>query len=431
MHLLFRWYVTDPLLAGAAFALALLIAGLLSATCSRLGGTFADAVKPSTNKLASLEGLRGILALSVVVHHAAAWYSYTQTKVWSTGPSIVFARFASFGVLQFFFISGYLFWRKLMKKSGIDLGRFYLSRFIRLGPLYYVCVGVALCIGVYLSGFKLVVSVRELAISLVPWLLFSLGGEPRVNGADMQRIVSGVVWTLGNEWLFYLALPFLAWFARKSKRLVHLACLFLLIFAVSKFLSSGRIHQEWIVNTFLVIREFAKFMLMGFGGGILIAAYQEKLARRVTLTASSRNWLLLGTYIFYLFVPPFGFFLVVGTLVLLVGFTLIVLGADLFGFITSLPVRFLGIVSYDLYLFHGINYYIAMLLRGGIHEVTLRSYLPQAAACLVSIILTSTFFHFLVERRSMKRSEKIARNPTINQASGHLKPEAAERVTAG
>lgn len=74
MHLFFRWYVEDPLLAGAAFALALLVAGLLSAACRRLGGVFADAVKPSTNELASLEGLRGILALSVAVHHAAAWY---------------------------------------------------------------------------------------------------------------------------------------------------------------------------------------------------------------------------------------------------------------------------------------------------------------------------------------------------------------------
>ena len=215
MQLFLRWYVEDPLLAGAAFALALLVACLLSAACRRLGGTFADAVKPSTNKLASLEGLRGILALSVAVHHASAWYVYTQTKEWNTGQSILFARFASFGVLQFFFISGYLFWRKLMKKGGIELGRFYLSRFIRLAPLYYTCIGIALCIGFYLSGFRLLVPVRELAASLMPWMLFSVGGEPFVNGADIKRIVSGVVWTLANEWLFYLSLPFLAWFDRK------------------------------------------------------------------------------------------------------------------------------------------------------------------------------------------------------------------------
>jgi len=431
MHLFFRWYVTDPPLAGAAFALALLVAGLLSATCRRMGGAFADAVKPSTHKLASLEGLRGILALSVVVHHGAAWYIYTQTREWSTGPSIIFARFASFGVLQFFFISGYLFWRKLMKKGGIELGRFYLSRFIRLGPLYYVCVLIALCIGFSLSGFRLVVPVRELAASLVPWMLFSLGGQPFVNGADIKRIVSGVMWTLANEWLFYLSLPFLAWFAHKSKRLAHLACLFVLIFAISKVLSSGRIHQEFVVGAFLIIREFAKFMLIGFGGGIVVATFQEKLAQRLTLSASARNWLLLALYVFFLLAPPFRGFMVLGVPVLLAGFGLVVLGADLFGFISSMPVRFLGIISYDLYLFHGMNYYVAMLLRGGIHAVSLKSYLPQTAVCLVTIILTSTVFHFLVERPSMKRSEKIARNPSVGLVSGELKPEAAAGVSAG
>jgi peptidoglycan/LPS O-acetylase OafA/YrhL len=271
---------------------------------------------------------------------------------------------------------------------------------------------------------------RELAASLMPWMLFSVGGEPFVNGADIKRIVSGVVWTLANEWLFYLSLPFLAWFARKSKRLLHLAGMFLVIFALSKVLSSARIHQEWIVSFFLIIREFAKFMLIGFGGGILVANFQDKLVQRVTLSSSARNWLLLVIYILYLFSPPFRGFFAAGIPVLLLGFTLVVLGSDLFGFITSQPVRFLGIISYDLYLLHGINYYIAMLLRGGIHPVTLRSYLLQTAVCLTSIILTSTLFHFLVERPSMKLSEKIARNPSANRAPGLLKPET-EGVAAG
>lgn len=296
------------------------------------------------------------------------------------------------------------------EEGGIDLGRFYLSRFIRLAPLYYVCIGIALCIGFFLSSFSLLVPVRELGASLIPWMLFSLGGEPFVNGADIKRIVSGVVWKLANEWVFYLSLPFLAWFARKSKRLVHLACMLLLIFALSKVLSSGRIHQEWIVGFFLIIRELAKFMLIGFGGGILVAVFQEKVAKRVTISSSARNWLLLAIYLLFLFAPLFRSFMIVGVPLLLIGFTLVVLGTDLFGFITSMPVRFLGII------------------RASIPSRSKAIYRRQR--CALSIVLTSALFHFLDERPSMKLTEKIARNPSVDRLPGLLKHEA-ERVAAG
>jgi len=126
MHQLTLWYVSDPLLASGAFALAFVFAGSLAALCRKLGGTFAEAVAPSRNKLASLEGSVESWPFRSPFITAIAGISYTQTRVWTTGSSIIFARFASFGVLQFFFISGYLFWRKLIKKGGIELGRFYL-----------------------------------------------------------------------------------------------------------------------------------------------------------------------------------------------------------------------------------------------------------------------------------------------------------------
>ena len=68
MSVLVQNYLFDPLLACGIFALSLAVAGLLSFLCGRLGGVFAEAVQPSGNKLASLEGLRGILALSVAAH---------------------------------------------------------------------------------------------------------------------------------------------------------------------------------------------------------------------------------------------------------------------------------------------------------------------------------------------------------------------------
>ena len=399
----------DLLIAAGILVLVLALAAALVSICTRLGGIFAETVSPHAQKLASLEGLRGILALAVVAHHACCWFYYTQTAVWSTGGSILFERLASFGVMQFFFISGFLFWRKLIRRGRIDLGSFYLSRFVRLAPLYYACVGAAIIIGLSVAHLQIHEPSAQLAGSLVSWVLFSMGGEPSVNGADVQRIVSGVVWTLGMEWCFYLALPFLGWFSRKTLRLIHLGFLFVVIFFVCKYLSSGAIHDQVINQVFLEIREFAKFMLIGFGGGILVAAFYEKMNRNFLLPVRQRNWLLLAVYLVFLLSPEFRGFEILGWLCLLIGFALVTQETDLFGFITSRQVRFLGVISYDLYLVHGIVYYLAMKLRGGIHPIAPLDYILQTVASLIVIVLLATLAHFIIERPSMNLSERLAR----------------------
>jgi len=72
-------FAIDPLLAVLFFAFVAGIAGTLVFLFDRMGGPFAKAVNPVTGKLASVEGLRGILAASVVAHHGYLWYFYTQT----------------------------------------------------------------------------------------------------------------------------------------------------------------------------------------------------------------------------------------------------------------------------------------------------------------------------------------------------------------
>jgi peptidoglycan/LPS O-acetylase OafA/YrhL len=406
-------FVFDPLLAAFIFALAAGVTGSLAWLCSRMGGVFADAIAPHANKVKSLEGLRGVLALSVAAHHAYCWYWFTQSGRWGTFGSILFGRFARFGVMQFFYISGYLFWRRLKKRGSIRLSSFYLSRFIRIGPVYYVCVGATLLLGFLTVGFHLQVTVWSLIRSLLPWAFFSIGGEPSVNGADVMRIVSGVVWTLEHEWFFYLTLPFLAWFSRKNFRLVLLVIALGCLFVASKLLIPESTHQHALLYVGETIRGYAKFMLIGFGGGILIATYESKLREWVKLSVLQANLLLAALYLIYLFTPGLE---EAGEVLVLAGFALVVLGTDLFGLLTSKPIRLLGLISYDLYLVHGIVYYVAMRARGGIHPVKLTTYIAQTALCLVVILVISTIMHFAIERPSMKWSEAVQRKGDEKQA---------------
>jgi len=75
--------------------------------------------------------------------------------------------------------------------------------------------------------------------------------------------------------------------------------------------------------------------------------------------------------------------------------------------------RLLGAISYPVYLVHGIVFYAAMRLRGGMHPVPMVPYLAESGACLATILLLATALHLLVERPTMKISERMARTAPL------------------
>jgi peptidoglycan/LPS O-acetylase OafA/YrhL len=412
MNVALQRFALDPVLAVLAFSLAIAVASALVLLFDRIGGAFGKAVEPSAQKLASVEGLRGILAFSVASHHAYCWYFYSQTGVWSTGNSILFAHLGSLSVMQFFFLSGFLFWRKLMKRGQIPFKDFILSRYIRIAPAFYVCFGSAILIGLAGTGFHLQVPLGTLLFSLLSWFLFAVPGMLAVNQADVLRITCGVAWTLALEWQFYLLLPFLGWFSRKPSRLWYFALTFTAVLLTGIFLRHEAVHAAYLEPVGIFVGGIGKFMLIGFGGGILIAALEARIQSWQRFLLPGRNWILVGLYLIYLMIPGNAMAMEV---FLVAGFALVVQGADLFGFLTCRAVRLLGMISYPLYLVHGIVYYLAMKARGGMHAVALPAYLAQTAVCFTLIIVLATLIHVLIERPTMKFSERIARRASVPQ----------------
>ena len=395
----------DPLLVLLFFALASGGAWVLWRAFGRQDGPWADLAGSSSQKLAQLQGMRGILAMAVVAHHACCWYYFLQSGTWSTGPSVLFDHLGNFGVLQFFYLSGFLFWRKLIRHNRLPASSFYLSRFLRIGPVYYVSIGAAILLGLTITGLPLHVPLGNFLASLTPWLIFSIGGRPNVNHADILRISCGVTWTLALEWLFYLSLPFLGWFSRKAWRFGVYVAAFGALYVLSRLVRESSAASTSLIAIASGAATYSKFMLIGFGGGILVAATEGNLRLWLRGLERSGNWIALGCYGLYLLTPGHEG---LGQVLLQAPFAFVALGADLFGFLTSSCARLLGAISYPVYLVHGIVYYAAMLLRGGMHEVGLGAYLAESVACLAAILVLATALHLFVERPTMKISEQIA-----------------------
>jgi peptidoglycan/LPS O-acetylase OafA/YrhL len=102
--------------------------------------------RPSRRDLPSLDGLRALSIIFVIVGHALEGRSGILAALSS--------RLANFGVSVFFVISGYLITTILLrgaKREGrIDLRRFYLRRVLRIVPPYYTYL-VVLAVGVALG----------------------------------------------------------------------------------------------------------------------------------------------------------------------------------------------------------------------------------------------------------------------------------------
>ena len=337
-------------------------------------------------RVMTLDGLRGVLALSVFLHHAVLYYFQAQTGAWIALPSNFYAQMGVLPVSLFFFITGYLFWTKLMRRHSIAFVPFLRDRLARLGGAYWVACLVFFLLIAASSGFHRHVSLATIVLQVVAWFSF-LGAGHDMNGIAGSRFWMGQVWTLRLEWMFYLSLPFLGWFARKRSRLFLLLGLAAAVaVTVSRVTFHGAPNFIW-----KTVGNYAQYLAGTFSAGMLVAILP--VSDRVRGWANSHAATLLSALLLgvtALVVPAkYGW---LESAMLVVPFACVCLGNSWFGLLVSSPVCSLGRVSYSFYLLHGFALHVGlMLLR---HFVAFDALTPIAywafvAVCGVVAVLAS------------------------------------------
>ncbi|MGW6423525.1 acyltransferase family protein [Nocardia sp. NPDC055053] len=163
-------------------------------------------VQAGSGRFEFLDALRGVAAAAVVIEHASAelWPTYVRFSVPNLDPGV-------FGVFVFFIVSGFIIPAAL--ERGRSLGAFWVGRFFRLFPLFWLFVVVAVVLhyaGRYGGppGF-----LAEPAWNL---LTNATMAHYFIVGRESQMFV--VAWTLSYELAFYafVSLLFLAGLNRRS-----------------------------------------------------------------------------------------------------------------------------------------------------------------------------------------------------------------------
>lgn len=298
-------------------------------------------IKPQSGHLDSIDGLRGYLALFVMLHHASVWFFYLRTGVWEVPPSRLYTHFGQSAVAVFFMITAFLFFSKMLQAQGggFDFIRLYISRLFRLVPLYLFAMLLMFAIVAILSKGELQESLFVLIKHIFVWVCFTFKGNPDINRVPhTSLIIAGVVWSLRYEWYFYCLLPVFAVFLR-----IRASAIYLLLS---------------VVGVVALIRLPANvYNLASFAGGIFAACCVRNEALRkfaCTPVASGVVVLLVVLTVTTCATAYSG----VPMILLTLAFTLIAAGNRLFGALAHPVSLVLGSMAYSIYLLHGLILFV-------------------------------------------------------------------------
>lgn len=300
----------------------------------------------------SLDGLRGYLAFSVFLHHASFYFEFPHTGLFLEPPSRVYSHLGDSSVKLFFMITGFLFYSKLLRAKSrpardFDWVGLYAGRFCRIVPMYWVAILAMFVVVGIVTGFQLREPAYVLIAKMLNWLNFFFTTQPEVNGLNSKLILSGVIWTLIVEWMFYLFLPVLA--------------LGLGIKVPKAILALALIPCGWLV-VFVSFRTHSTLVnIVPFFGGVLAAYVNQSTQWTRALQAPVFGVVVLAGLALTLLLTPNGHNFIT-PLFLTMAFIPIACGNTVFGLLRIKAARFLGEISFSVYLLHGMVLYITFLL---------------------------------------------------------------------
>lgn len=334
----------------------------------------------------SIDGLRGFLAISVFFHHYIITWYWKNNGVWDRPPESYYQNYGKVGVAIFFMITGFLFASKAMnREKAINWLELYRSRVLRIFPLYVFALMAISAIVFSSSDFKLTSSAQEIANQYFNWVIFH--GDI-INGfKDTRNIIAGVDWTLKYEWIFYASLPILALITKRSmlagSLLILASCIFLFFKPILFFSINTEITTEF-------------FLLFAIGWISAWINQNSKIPSSLikSRAASSVALLTVTAAIFYPDTMSFTHILIISFF-----FILTFMGNDLFGILSAKSTRFLGEISYSIYLLHGIILYLTFSTTDfSAHDYSIYSYLALMPVISVAIVIVSSFTYALVEK---------------------------------
>jgi len=288
-----------------------------------------------TKFFGSLDGLRCLSILAVIWHHTAG-HSF----------ELPLAGRGYHGVTLFFAISGFLITTLLLRErekiGTIDLKKFYIRRSLRIFPLYYTVLLIYVVLVMIME--RGTDAGKEFVGNLPAYLTYTSNWFVDLKG---ERVIFYFAWSLATEEQFYLVWP---WIEKYTKFWVPV--FFMLGLLVIAYLASyGALGlEDGFVLTVL------KSVMPGICLGAILAhlLHHKKTFPLVAMVLGHKGSapLFLGALIAYCALPTIDSWIVHALGVLVVGSCVIREDHFIAKPFKLYPIRWMGTVSYGMYMLH-------------------------------------------------------------------------------
>lgn len=399
------------LFASFAFVCALLLRN------ARLRATIGSMAQ---THISALDGLRGVLAFSVFVHHAYLTRLAALTGSWGT-PDDAFVQLLGLGpVAIFFMITAFLFWSRALATKGhfAPLG-FYRSRLRRIYPAFAGSIVSLLLVVAWQTHLRLDEPLALVAGEVARQFSLGIATGSTIDGlAHADLIDAGVTWSLGFECGFYAILPFLALAIRARASWVAGSFVLALAIAFERHL--------WIVVAFLPGIAAAEIATRP-----RISAWFARYGNRVAYVGCAALALALALAPHALLTLAHGPKLDVA--LQLAGLCAIFAGVTLGpgpSILKRIEIRFAGTISYSVYLLHGIVLYVvshAIATFVPIERLSPVAYGSVILGCVPILALVATGSFLILERPFLQGRWPRELAPTDGRLDGRSRSRRGDK----
>nr|WP_294937146.1 acyltransferase [uncultured Flavobacterium sp.] len=316
--------------------------------------------------LPNLTSLRFFLALFVVIFHVPQFCKNQEIPFFN---DLAIFHKGQEAVYMFFSLSGFLIIRQLYiekkQTNTIALKRFYIRRMLRIFPLYYLILGFGLFYYRFLLptlGYEF-----ESNYNLLEGILLSVFFLPNVfSFLYYPGGIIEVLWSIGIEEQFYLFIAPCIFFI-KNKYIVAFLALFTIIYFAIFF--SDQIPQLYRFGMY-----FFYFSSSGVASILLLnGTIAIRFANKALIVVMALFLLYFTTAIFKDGLSVVSYHLVS---MLLFALFLSLMSLVSVPFFENKTLKYLGTISYGVYMFHAIVMqivgflYLEFLSKVNVHETT-------------------------------------------------------------